>query len=264
VVGDDLHQSVLDLLAPINAQVIGVTGADAAVTALALQHFACLVLDLSQGRSAGWEVVDKLQTSQQPPSIPVLAYTNQSLTPKQAAMLSSLDGVAEVTEVTSADGLRDGIVEVLRQLRSNAAAIDSPPVKTVAALAGKKILIVDDDIRNIFALTAMLERQQMYVVAVESGQDAIEILRKTSDFDIALVDIMMPEMDGYVTMSEMRKLPIFKERPIIALTAKAMSGDREKCIEAGASDYVAKPVNTGHLIALLETWLSEGDVVEVT
>jgi CheY-like chemotaxis protein len=137
-------------------------------------------------------------------------------------------------------------------------------VKTVAALAGKKILIVDDDIRNIFALTAMLERQQMDVVAVESGQDAIEILRKTSDFDIALVDIMMPEMDGYVTMSEMRKLPLFKERPIIALTAKAMSGDREKCIEAGASDYVAKPVNTGHLIALLETWLSEGDVVEVT
>jgi hypothetical protein len=123
-------------------------------------------------------------------------------------------------------------------------------------LAGKKVLVVDDDIRNIFALTAMLERHQMEVTAVDSGREAIDALGERSDFDVALVDVMMPEMDGYVTMTRMRKLAPFKDRPIIALTAKAMKGDREKCIEAGASDYIAKPVNTPELLAMLRTWLA--------
>jgi CheY-like chemotaxis protein len=123
-------------------------------------------------------------------------------------------------------------------------------------LAGKKVLIVDDDIRNIFALTALLERHHMDVVAVDSGQEAIQALSERRDVDVALVDVMMPEMDGYVTMTRIRELADFRERPIIALTAKAMKGDREKCIEAGASDYIAKPVNTPELLAMLRTWLA--------
>ncbi len=115
---------------------------------------------------------------------------------------------------------------------------------------------MDDDIRNIFALTAMLERNQMEVTAVDSGQEAIEALSERDDVDIALVDVMMPEMDGYVTMTRMRELATFHDRPIIALTAKAMKGDREKCIEAGASDYIAKPVNTPELLGMLRTWLA--------
>jgi CheY-like chemotaxis protein len=101
----------------------------------------------------------------------------------------------------------------------------------------------------------MLERQKMDVVSAFSGQEALDLLKDRSDIDIALVDVMMPEMDGYVTMSEMRRLKSFQDRPIIALTAKAMKGDREKCIEAGASDYIAKPVNNTHLLSMLESWL---------
>ena len=132
-----------------------------------------------------------------------------------------------------------------------------PDVGTTSdtALAGKRALIVDDDIRNIFAITAVLERHQMEVLSVENGRAAIDLLRKTARIDVVLMDIMMPEMDGYDTMRAIRKIDKFKALPIIALTAKAMKGDREKCIEAGASDYVSKPVNTEQLLSLLRVWL---------
>jgi CheY-like chemotaxis protein len=122
-------------------------------------------------------------------------------------------------------------------------------------LADRTVLVVDDDLRNIFALTTVLEHHQMRVVSAENGRDGIETLRTTPGIDIVLMDIMMPEMDGYETMRAIRQLAPFKSLPIIALTAKAMKGDREKCIEAGASDYIAKPVNGEQLISLLRVWL---------
>jgi CheY-like chemotaxis protein len=118
------------------------------------------------------------------------------------------------------------------------------------------VLVVDDDIRNIFAMTSLLEHQQMKVISAESGRDAIELLEKTPDVDIVLMDIMMPEMDGYDTMQAIRQRESFKSLPIVALTAKAMKGDREKCIESGASDYITKPVDSEQLLALMRTWLS--------
>ena len=122
-------------------------------------------------------------------------------------------------------------------------------------LAGKKVLIVDDDIRNIFAMTSMLERYKMEVISAETGQAAIETLQKTDGVDLVLMDIMLPEMDGYQTMQRIRKMYGFEQLPIIALTAKAMKGDREKCIDAGASDYIAKPVETERLLTLLRNWV---------
>jgi CheY-like chemotaxis protein len=122
-------------------------------------------------------------------------------------------------------------------------------------LSGKKVLIVDDDIRNIFAMTSLLEPYKMDLLSAETGKGAIEILQSTPDVDIVLMDIMMPDMDGYDTMRAIRKLAKFRSLPIIALTAKAMKGDREKCIEAGASDYIAKPVDTDQLLSLLRVWL---------
>ncbi|MDB5866263.1 MAG: diguanylate cyclase, partial [Betaproteobacteria bacterium] len=123
------------------------------------------------------------------------------------------------------------------------------------ALIGKKVLVVDDDVRNIFALTSLLERHHMETVVAGSGKDAIEIVQKTPEVSLVLMDIMMPEMDGYETMRRIRQEPQFRMLPIIALTAKAMKGDREKCLEAGASDYIAKPVNTDQLLSLMRMWL---------
>jgi CheY-like chemotaxis protein len=121
----------------------------------------------------------------------------------------------------------------------------------------KKVLIVDDDIRNIFALTTILERHYMKVVPAENGQDAIKILEETPDIDIVLMDIMMPVMDGYETTRAIREKPEFQDLPIIALTAKAMKGDRELCIEAGASDYITKPVNSAQLLSMMREWLDK-------
>jgi CheY-like chemotaxis protein len=115
---------------------------------------------------------------------------------------------------------------------------------------------VDDDIRNIFAMTSLLEHQKMQVLSAESGREAIEVLEKTPELDMVLMDIMMPEMDGYDTMKAIRRKESFKSLPIVALTAKAMKGDREKCIESGASDYITKPVDSEQLLSLMRMWLS--------
>jgi CheY-like chemotaxis protein len=123
------------------------------------------------------------------------------------------------------------------------------------ALSGKHVLIVDDDIRNIFALTALLEEQGMKVIYAETGKKAILALEETPDVDVVLMDIMMPEMDGYDTMRAIRKVPTFLGLPIIAVTAKAMKGDREKCFDAGATDYISKPVDREQLLGMLRVWL---------
>jgi CheY-like chemotaxis protein len=125
------------------------------------------------------------------------------------------------------------------------------------ALQDKKVLIVDDDIRNIFALTSILERYDMVTISAETGRDAIRLLQATPDVDIVLMDIMMPEMDGIDTIRAIRGIPRFEMLPIIAVTAKAMKGDREKCIEAGAWDYLSKPVNSDQLLMTLRAWLAD-------
>ncbi|MGH9781921.1 MAG: response regulator, partial [Candidatus Acidiferrales bacterium] len=123
------------------------------------------------------------------------------------------------------------------------------------ALIGKKVLVVDDDVRNIFALSSVLERRGMTVLTAGTGREAIKMLESTPDTAIVLMDIMMPEMDGYETMQVIRQNASMRRLPIIALTAKAMKGDREKCLEAGASEYLAKPVNTEQLLSALRMWL---------
>jgi CheY-like chemotaxis protein len=124
-----------------------------------------------------------------------------------------------------------------------------------SGLAGRSVLIVDDDLRNIFALSSVLERHDMKVSFAENGRDGIEVLEKDPSIEIVLMDIMMPEMDGYDTMRAIRQIPRFKSLPIITLTAKAMKGDRDKCIAAGASDYITKPVDVAQLLSLMRVWL---------
>ena len=127
----------------------------------------------------------------------------------------------------------------------------------VGGFHGEKVLIVDDDIRNVFALTSVLEQHGLQVLYAENGREGIEVLEQHDDVVLVLMDIMMPEMDGYATTAAIRRMPQFAGMPIIALTAKAMKGDREKSIEAGASDYVTKPVDTDHLLTVMEQWMSD-------
>jgi CheY-like chemotaxis protein len=164
-----------------------------------------------------------------------------------------------VRHVQSAARLLD---EVSLQLHRPFANLDENQRKMLeslheddAILIGRRILIVDDDIRNIFALTSVLERYNMHILSAETGRDAIQILHQTPDIDVVLMDIMMPEFDGLDTTRAIREIPQFKELPIIAVTAKAMKGDREKCIEAGAWDYLSKPVDPEQMLAVLRAWI---------
>ncbi len=139
--------------------------------------------------------------------------------------------------------------------------IEQAREKTDTWIAGGKVMLVDDDVRNLFALTSVMERHKLQVVHAESGQEALDMLQQESGVDLVLMDIMMPKMDGYETIKKIRLMPEFSNLPIVALTAKAMKGDREKCIEAGASDYITKPVNLDDLMWMLRAWLpriSEG------
>jgi HAMP domain-containing protein/signal transduction histidine kinase/DNA-binding response OmpR family regulator len=258
VVEDDpvQRQYITDLMAPTNTRTIAVSNGDEALALLQQQAFDCVVLDLGLPGLSGWRVIEELQTSNTLGSTPLLVYTARDLTHKEEIKLGKAARSIVIKDARSPERLKQEITAILRGTASDTEEAGSNGVEPAnIALAGKKVLVVDDDIRNIFALTAMLERQKMEVVSVDSGQEALELLREEHDIDIALVDVMMPEMDGYVTMSKMRELKSFAERPIIALTAKAMKGDREKCIEAGASDYIAKPVNNAHLLSMLQTWL---------
>ena len=133
----------------------------------------------------------------------------------------------------------------------------APATREVPELAGAKVLIVDDDIRNIFSLTSVLESHGVEVLHAERGREGIAILERTPDIDAALIDIMMPEMDGYETMQQIRERPALANLPLIAVTAKAMKGDRQKCLDAGASDYIAKPVDIELLLALLRVWIGK-------
>jgi len=166
--------------------------------------------------------------------------------------------------VTEKPAERSELVELFRGLlkeaekkpRKRKKAEEAPAARTLPELAGAKVLIVDDDIRNIFSLTSVLESHDVEVLHAERGRDGILILEQTPGVDVALIDIMMPEMDGYETMQQIRKLPELADLPLIAVTAKAMKGDRQKCLDAGASDYIAKPVDIELLLALLRVWVA--------
>jgi HAMP domain-containing protein/signal transduction histidine kinase/DNA-binding response OmpR family regulator len=263
VVEDDpiQREHIVRLMEPIEAKVMSVTTGEEALALMLDQKFDCVVLDLGLPGMTGWQVIDHLKAHKELQATPLLVYTAKDLTRKEEQRLGRSAKSIVIKEVRSPERLREEVTAILDHVGD--AISDTRPMpqsgdgeKVELSLATKQILIVDDDIRNIFALTAMLERQQMEVFSVDSGKEALETLERNPDIAIALVDVMMPEMDGYETMTKMREMATFKDRPIIALTAKAMKGDREKCIEAGASDYIAKPVNNSHLLSMLRSWLS--------
>jgi CheY-like chemotaxis protein len=217
------------------------------------------VLDLRLPDMTGFEVLEQLRDNPKLRDLPVVVFTGRELTPEEDAQLRTLARSVVLKDVESPERLLDETALFLHRVIT-----DLPPGKQQMldrlhrsddALAGRKVLIVDDDVRNIFALSSVLERRGMTVLSAGTGREAIETIDTTPDLAIVLMDIMMPEMDGYATMQVIRQNPSFRRLPIIALTAKAMKGDREKCLEAGASEYLAKPVNTEQLLSALRMWL---------
>ena len=185
--------------------------------------------------------------------------TGKELSASEETELRRVAETTIVKDVKSPDRLLDETALFLHRIQENLPEAKRRMLEQLRhadpALAGRTVLIVDDDVRNTFALASVLEQYQMQVVPAENGKDAIEILKGQSGFDVVLMDVMMPEMDGYETTRAIRALPQFRALPIIALTAKAMKGDRDLCIEAGASDYIAEPVDTDQLVSLLRVWL---------
>ena len=234
------------------------TGAEA-LAALKETHFDCLVLDLGLPDTTGFDFIEEIKKDLSLQALPIIVNTARDLTAEEENRLKKIAKAIVVKDVRSPERLLDEVMLFLHRVEADLSEskrkILEQVRKTDPLLAGKKVLIVDDDVRNIFSLTAVLERHRMQVLSAENGKNAIDLLNKTPDVEIVLMDVMMPEMDGYQTMRAVRKLPRFKSLPIISLTAKAMKGDREKCIQAGASDYITKPVDTEKLLSLLRVWL---------
>jgi HAMP domain-containing protein/CheY-like chemotaxis protein/signal transduction histidine kinase len=261
VVEDDPAQqlSIEALLGHDDIEVVlASTGADA-LAAVEERAFDCLVLDLRLPDMTGFELLDELGKLPFRNELPVVVFTGKDLTPEEDARLHMLARSVIVKDVESPERLLDETALFLHRIVSDLPAEKQKMLdrlhRSDEALIGRKVLVVDDDVRNIFALSSVLERRGMSVLTAGTGREAIAIIESTLDLSIVLMDIMMPEMDGYETMQVIRQNPLFRRLPIIALTAKAMKGDREKCLEAGASEYLAKPVNTEQLLSALRMWL---------
>ncbi|HZM53166.1 MAG TPA: response regulator, partial [Vicinamibacteria bacterium] len=261
VLEDDEIQrnSILDLIGNGDVKAVPVASGEEALKALETEHFDCMVLDLLLPDMPGLELLQRIKKQPQLRSLPIVVYTGKDLAREEERELQRLAQTIILKDVRSPERLLD---ETALFLHRNAAHMPDQKRQMIeklhqsdTLLAGKKVLLVDDDVRNIFAMTSVLERHKMEVLPAETGQDALDVLEKHPEVDVVLMDIMLPEMDGYETTRRIRQVPALKDLPVIALTAKAMKGDREKCLEAGASDYIAKPVDTEQLLSLLRVWL---------
>ncbi len=261
VVEDDPAEqmSVRELLGHSDVEIVMAgTGAEA-LAALRGGGFDCAVLDLRLPDMSGFELLKEVQGDPQLRQTPIVVFTGRELSDHEEIELRKNAKSIVLKGVRSPERLLDETALFLHRVIAD---LPEPKQRMIEALhesdeplSGRKVLVVDDDIRNIFALNSLLERHSMEVITATNGQEAIKLVESTEDLSLVLMDVMMPEMDGYETMRRIRSNHRFRLLPIIALTAKAMKGDREKCLEAGASDYVAKPVNTEQLLSLVRMWL---------
>ncbi|MEX2261152.1 MAG: HAMP domain-containing protein [Bryobacteraceae bacterium] len=261
--GDDTRgRRITQLLAGDDIRITPVLTGGEALDIVKRQTFDCGVWDADIADTSVAALVDEIRQRPEPKAFPVIVYAERKLTDSEEIELERAARGGTVRFVQSKERLIDEAALLLHRVESDLPEVQRTVLENVrrveANLANKKALIVDDDLRNIFALTSVLEHHDLKVIHAENGRAGVELLRRTPDVDIILMDIMMPEMDGYQTMRAIRKIPEFRTIPIIALTAKAMKGDRAKCIEAGASDYVTKPVDLEQLFSVLRVWLSRG------
>jgi HAMP domain-containing protein/CheY-like chemotaxis protein/predicted transcriptional regulator len=253
------QMSITELLGHDDIEIItSSTGAEALDT-LRDSPCDCVVLDLKLPDMTGFEVLEHIRADSDLSDIPVVVFTGRELSAEEDAQLHTMARSIVVKGVESPERLLDETALFLHRVTTELPAEKQRMLERLNSsdedLVGQTVLLVDDDARNIFALSSVLERRGMNVLSATTGSEAIELVESRPDLAIVLMDIMMPQMDGYQTMEVIRENPHFRRLPIIALTAKAMKGDREKCLEAGASDYLAKPVNTEQLLSALRMWL---------
>ena len=261
VVEDDPIElaSIVELLHHDDIETIGVGSGAAALAALREQRIACVVLDLRLPDMSGFDLLERMHADPAIANVPVVVFTGKDLSDDELTRLRHMAKSIVLKDVQSPERLLDETALFLHRVVTDLPRERQEMLERLRSgkdvLRGRKVLVVDDDARNIFALTSLLENHEMNVISATNGRQAIELVHRTPELSMVLMDIMMPDMDGYTTMREIRRAPQFRTLPILALTAKAMKGDREKCLDAGASDYIAKPVNTDQLVSLMRVWL---------
>jgi HAMP domain-containing protein/CheY-like chemotaxis protein len=261
VVEDDENQrkSIVELVGDEDVEIVAVATAQEALDLLSKKSFDCVVLDLGLKDMSGFTLLETIKTNPAMQNLPIIIYTGKELTPTEETQLKRYAETIIVKDARSPERLLDETALFLHRVESKLPEQKRRMLEQLhsaeAVFSSKHVLIVDDDVRNIFALTSLLETHGMHVSFAENGKDAISKLQQDNTVDLVLMDVMMPEMDGYETTRAIRNMPNFRTLPIIALTAKAMKGDREKCIAAGASDYITKPVDSDQLLSLMRVWL---------
>ncbi|WP_405054956.1 HAMP domain-containing protein [Vulcanimicrobium alpinum] len=260
VVEDDITQlsAMANLIESGEVSVTAVSTGAQALAALDQAKFDCIVIDLGLPDMDGTEAIEKIKAHPAHVRVPVIVYTGRVLSEREEAAIRHLTESVIVKDAMSPERLIEETSYLLNQVEARLPEAKRPPAATssIASLEGRTILITDDDTRNIFALRSALEEFRINVLTAESGLEAIALLRSHPEIDAVLMDIMMPEMDGYETIRRIRAREEWQTLPIIALTAKAMKGDREQCLAAGASEYISKPVDIEQLVALIRVWLN--------
>jgi HAMP domain-containing protein/signal transduction histidine kinase/CheY-like chemotaxis protein len=248
-----------DLIGGPDVEVVGVGSREDALTQLDARDFDCVVLAVDLEDGSAFKLLDRIKRAKRFRALPVIVHTRRELSPKDEARLKRYAEAIVVKDVRSPERLLDETSLYLHRIEARLPTDKRQMLERLhmadAVFEGKKVLIVDDDVRNVFALTSVFERRGMEVVFAENGREGVEALKANPDIALVLMDIMMPEMDGYEATRAMREMPEFQRLPIVALTAKAMKGDREKSIASGASDYITKPVDVDQLLSLMRVWL---------
>jgi signal transduction histidine kinase/DNA-binding response OmpR family regulator/CHASE3 domain sensor protein len=268
IVEDDERQrhSVQQLLASEGVEITGVATATEALERLEKITFDCLVLDLTLPDLSGYEMLERMAETEEVAFPPVIVYTGHSLTRDEEQKLRRFSRSIIIKDVRSPERLLDEVTLFLHQVESKLPAESQRMLRVArdreSAFEGRRILIVEDDVRNIFALSKVLEPRGAKVDIARNGREALETLARgwasaATRVDLVLMDIMMPEMDGLTAMREIRKRPQWQKLPIIALTAKAMRDDQERCLQAGANDYIAKPLDVDKLLSLIRVWMAQ-------
>jgi CheY-like chemotaxis protein len=243
-----------------DVDIVAVGSSEEALAALDSEpEFDCMVLDLKLPKMTGFDLLEKVKTTERSRALPVIVYTGKELTRREETKLKRYAETIVIKDARSPERLLDETSLFLHRVESKLPDSKRKMLEQLhdadALFLGKKVLIVDDDVRNVFALTSVFERRGMEVVFAENGREGVEALKSNPDVSLVLMDIMMPEMDGYEATRAVREIPEFQRLPIVALTAKAMKGDREKSIASGASDYITKPVDVDQLLSLMRVWL---------